>query len=92
VSRGSGSGGGAGGGGNSSNIGNNSLLHSPICILQPPQSRDADPYVVVSLGGHAAAIASALEDPSSMGKSSGSASKADIIAASRPGYEHFSTF
>jgi hypothetical protein len=89
VSRGSGSGGGAGGGGNSSNIGN-SLLHSPI--LEPPQSRDADPYVVVSLGGHAAAIASALEDPSSMGKSSGSASKADIIAASRPGYEHFSTF
>jgi C2 domain len=82
VSRGSGSGGGAGGGGNSSNIGN-SLLHSPI--LQPPQSRD--PYVVVSLGGHAAAIASALEDPSSMGKSSGSTSKADIIAASRPGYE-----
>jgi C2 domain len=83
VSRGSGSGGGgASGGGNNSGIGN-SLLHSPI--LQPPQSRD--PYVVVSLGGHAAAIASALEDHSNMGKSSGSASKADIIAASRPGYE-----
>jgi hypothetical protein len=41
-----------------------------FCSL-PKVATQTRTYVVVSLGAHAAAIASALEDPSSMGKSSG---------------------
>lgn len=72
VSGGGGISGSGSGGGSSSDA-----LGSLLKAQQQHSSRD--PYVVVSLGGHSAAIASALEEQSSSGVAT--------TAANRPGYE-----
>jgi C2 domain len=61
-------------------ISTSSSQHGTVCC---------DPYVVVSLGGHAAAIASALDEQSSIltvgNRNSGK--NQDIVLTPRPGYE-----